>query len=200
MSVKEPLLLELPMPIRTPRLIILPAAPEHVDEFYQGKVESWEQLKEWMSWAQKPPVKEDDERTIREKQADFILRKDLWLLAFTPEGRFVVATGFHKLRWDIPRCEIGYWCRVPDQGKGYVTETVNALTRYAFIVMKMRKVSIHMDVENPRSEAVAKRLNYTYGYDDLGGITKPGHDELRTKRVYSCFDPSVLPPLEVSWG
>lgn len=197
--IKNPTLLPLPMPIRTPRLIIMPTMPEHVEEMYRAKLDSAEKIKEWLAWAASPPDLEKDRIMMAERQADFIMRTDIMLLAFTHDMRMVVSTGFHRIDWKIPRCEIGYWCRTPDEGNGYVTETANALTRYAFEVMNMRKVMIGMDVENPASENVAKRLGFIHEFDNIGGMTKPGSDELRTKRVYSRFNLDDLPPLEVSW-
>ncbi len=32
----------------------------------------------------------------------------------------------------VRRFELGYWCRTRHQGRGFVTEAVRALTRFAF--------------------------------------------------------------------
>lgn len=198
--IKKPILLDLPMPIRTPRLVITPTYPEHAEQLFNAKMESIPDLMEWMSWAVGDQgTIEDQKARMRKWHAELILREDLKLLAFTHDGELVVATGFHRIDWDIPRCDMGYWCKTSAQGRGYVTETANALTRYAFDVLKMRKVGIHIDKENRKSAAVAERLGFIHEYDDLGGIVKPSSDELRTKTVYSCFDPTTLPALDVSW-
>lgn len=198
--IKRPILLDLPMPITTPRLVIKPTYPEFAEQLFNAKKESMPELLEWMAWAPLDKGDIDDQRERMSKWlAKFILREELCLLAFTHEGELVVATGFHRINWDIPRCDMGYWCKTSAQGKGYVTEMANALTRYAFEVLKMRKVGIHVDKDNMKSAAVARRLGYVHEYDDLGGITKPNCDDLRIKSVYSCLDATKLPPLEVSW-
>ena len=198
--IKKPILLDLPMPIRTPRLVITPTYPEHAEQLFNAKMESIAELVEWMPWAvgDQGTIK-DQEALMRKWHAEFILREDFKLLAFMKNGELIAAAGFHRIDWDIPRCDIGYWCKNSAQGNGYITEIANALTRYAFEVLQMRKVGIHVDKENTKSAAVAERLGFIHEYDDLGGIVKPNTDELRTKRVYSCFDPAMLPALKVSW-
>ena len=184
----NPLLLELPMPIITPRLKIVSCDPEYAADLLQAKNESMPQLREWMSWAHnKEQTLEELTAQMREWYAKFILREELMLLAYTHEDELVVATGFHRVDWKIPRADIGYWCKTSAQGNGYVTEAANALTRYAFEVLKFRKVTIHVDKENTKSAAIPQRLGFLHEYDDLGCITKPNDDALRTKSVYSRF-------------
>ena len=198
--IKRPILLDLPMPIRTPRLVITPTYPEFAEQLFNAKMESIPELLEWMAWAVGDQgTLEDQKERMCKWQAEFILREELKMLVFTHDGEFVAATGLHRINWDIPRCDIGYWCKSSAQGNGYITEMANALTRYAFDVLKMRKVGIHVDKENMKSAAVANRLGFVHEYDDRGGITKPHTDELRIKSVYSCFDPAVLPALDISW-
>ena len=196
----NPLLLELPFPIITPRLKIVPPSPECAADLLRAKQESMSELREWMAWAHhKEQTVDEQAAQMREWYAKFILREDLMLLAYTHEGEFVVSTGFHRVNWSIPRSDIGYWCKTSALGNGYVTEAANALTRYAFEVLKFRKVTIHVDKENTKSAAIPQCLGFLHEYDDLGGITKPNDDALRTKSVYSRFSLDGLPPLDVSW-
>jgi len=197
--IEKPILLDLPMPIRTPRLVITMPLPEHSDAVREAKIESMPELTNWMLWAASNPRIGEEKTILTEALAEFILRENLMMLVFTHEGEFVAATGLHRFNWKVPRCEIGYWCRSSMTGKGYITEMANALTRYAFEVMKMRKVTIDVDSENTKSAAVAKRLEFVHDYDDLGGIVIPNATELRTRSVYACYDPTTLPPLEVNW-
>lgn len=198
--IKKPIFLDVPMPIRTPRLLIVAPDPKYAEGVFNAKMESMPHLLEWMAWAVGDQGTAEDQRERFIKwQSKFLLREEFPMLVYTHEGEFVAATGIKGINWDIPRCDIGYWCRSSMQGRGYVTEMANALTRFAFEVLKMRKVTIHVDKKNMKSAAVAERLGYLHEYDDLGGMIKPNSDEMRVKRVFSCFDPTILPPLEVSW-
>jgi RimJ/RimL family protein N-acetyltransferase len=187
------------MPIRTTRLEIRPITHVDVDEMVKAIHESKEKLQKWMPWAENIPSVEEYHNIVANSIKKMEEREEFWFMAFTHDGRMVISTGFHDIKWKVPRCSIGYWCRTSDEGNGYVTEVANALTRYAFEEMGMRKVMIDMDTENTASENVAKRLNFIHEFDDIGGLIIPNCSELRTKRVYSCFDPKTLPALDVSW-
>lgn len=201
MAIEKPMLLDLPMPIRTPRLLITPVHPEHAEAFYNAKVESMEVLYPWMVWAKNGPGTLDEQKEMMtRKYAEFILRENLMMLAFTHDGEFVVATGLHNLDWFIPSAEVGYWCKKSAQGQGYVTEAANAITRYAFEVLSMRKIYIGMDSENTASENVAKRLNMAKEFEELFGVHTLHNDNRRLRLSYACFSVADLPSLDVSWG
>ena len=197
---KKYILTDVPMPIRTERLVIFPMLPEHAEALYHAKLESIDHLRPWIAWAAETGSLDDQKEMIIRKYAEFVLREEMMLLAFTHEGEFVVATGFHDIDWRVPRASIGYWCRKSAVGNGYVTETANALIRYGFEVLGFRKIIINMDSENTASENVALRLNLTKEYEELGGLVTLHEGGLRTKRSYCCFDTSRLPPLDVTWG
>lgn len=200
MRIEKPILLDLPMPIRTPRLVITPPKLEYAEQIMAAKEESMDVLVPWMTWAKDGPGTLDDNKEVMIKHyAQFILREDLMMLAFTHEGEFVVASGIHRIDWDEPMAEIGYWCKKSAHGKGYVTETANALIRYAFDVLKMRKMQIGMDSENTASENVARRLNMIKEFECVGGVKTLHPEGMRTRYSYCCFDTKSLPPLEVSW-
>src|SRR5690606_18745889 len=159
-----------PMPIITPRLIIVAPHPDHAEKFWEAREASLDVLYPWMGWADKTTTLEENKIFLAKKAAEFITRESLMMLAFTHDGEFVVSTGLHDIDWRNGTIEIGYWAKKSAHGKGYVTEAANALTRYAFEVLKMRKVCIGMDSENAASEAVPKRLNMVKEFEAAGMI------------------------------
>lgn len=199
--IEKPILLDLPMPIRTPRLNIVMPDPKYAEEITRAKEESLDSLRPWMPWAKDGAGTVDDTREMLIKaQAKFILREDLMMLVFTHEGEFVAAAGLHGFSWRIPSAFIGYWAKTSAQGKGYVTEATNALLRYGFGHIGLRKMDVFMDSENTASENVAKRLNLPLEYEERGGVSTLHDDQLaRTKRNYAAFGVEDLPPLDVSW-
>lgn len=60
----------------------------------------------------------------------------------------------------MPRGEIGYWCTTDKVGNGYITETVVAMTEFAWTLGLVR-VELRCDARNLRSRAVAERAGYT---------------------------------------
>ena len=75
-------------------------------------------------------------------------------------GRFVLGTGLHPRNWDVPKFEIGYWCRSSLQRQGFATEAVRALTAAAFLEMAAERVEIRCDPRNIRSRRVAELAGY----------------------------------------
>lgn len=90
-------------------------------------------------------------------------------------------------------------CDVDYQGKGYVTECANALTRYAFDVLQAAKVVISMHIKNEKSLAVAERLGfYRYGIKDRDPLDCVSNQPEKNY-IYAANNIDNLPPLEVSW-
>lgn len=199
--IEKPILLEMPMPILTPRLKIVPMHLDYAEQVHEGVLDSMETLVPWMPWTEKPMTLEERKEMAVRKYTEFLLRDEsIMLIALTHDGRFVAATGYNKVDWQMRTIEIGYWCRTAEIGKGYVTEAANALARYAYEVMRMRKVTIGMDSENVASENVALRLGMTKEAETMGTIrTLHEGDALRRRMHYVSFDTNALPPLKVTW-
>jgi RimJ/RimL family protein N-acetyltransferase len=114
-----------------------------------------------MPWAKEVPTPEESEENIRQAVAKFVAREDLRLNAYEKEtGAFVIGTGLHRINWGVPKFEIGYWVRTSRAGRGYVTEAVGAITRFAFEVLGAERVEIRCDTRNGRSGRVALRCGY----------------------------------------
>jgi RimJ/RimL family protein N-acetyltransferase len=194
----NPILLDLPMPILTPRLCIKPREVGEGAVINRAVCGSLEHLKRWMPWAQKAPTVEESEEHCRRSVAKFIVREDLTLSIYSRDRRtFIGSTGLHRVNWEVPSFHIGYWVVPEFEGKGLITEAVNAVTRYAFGVAGARRVEIRCDPENARSLAVAKRLGFVqegiFKNDNvLDGVVR---DTIVTARC----DAEGLPALEVSW-
>lgn len=192
------ILRDLPMPIYTPRLVIRPPEAGMGKALNEAKKESLTSLSEWFPWGDSSV--EEDEIMLRKQAAKFLTRDDLMLLVFDYADRLVGCTGFHFVNnFETPVMHIGYWIRESEAKKGYVTEWVNALIRYGFEEIGLKKISIHCDSENKPSIAVPERLGFELEYAEKWGTTKPNTDGMRILNVYSRFDTDGLPPLNVTW-
>lgn len=160
---EHPMLLEFPYSFETERLTIRGPLPGDGQELHTAVVESQPELREWMPWAVSLPTAEQYEIRVRQGQLDFLARKDLWMLILRKGTNIIVgSTGLHRMDWDVPRFEIGYWVRTSYSGKGYITEAVRGMVNYAFHELSAKRVEIRCDALNERSIAVAKRLNFTH--------------------------------------
>jgi ribosomal-protein-serine acetyltransferase len=164
----NPILKEFPTEFFTDRLLIRMPQPGDGKAVYQAIQASIAELKPWMPFAQKEQSEQDVELNIREAHVKFLQREDLRLLIFRKDtGEFIASSGLHRINWDVPKFEIGYWIDTRHSGKGYMTEAVQGITRFAFHELKARRVEIRCDSRNKKSRAIPERLGFT-----LEGILK----------------------------
>ena len=197
----QPILLDLPLPIMTPRLMIRPVMPGDGPATHEAIEETHAQLHQWMPWAQQeidPP--ETAEVNIREAYARFILRKDFRMNGYERSSeRLVAFSGLHGPDWKIGRLEIGYWVRKSAQGHGYAAEIANALARYAFAVLKARRVEIRHAEGNLASQAIIRKLGFAHEGVKRQGMALPD-GAIADEHLYALLSPDPLPPLNVTWG
>jgi ribosomal-protein-serine acetyltransferase len=159
----DPTTLDFPEPIETERLIIRGPRPGDGAAFNAAILDSLEGITTWLGYYRDgPPTVAQSEAFIRSQHAHFVTRENLMMLVFLKEsGVLVASSGLHP-KWDVPSFEIGYWCRTPYSGNGYVTEAVRAQTDFAFEHLGARRVYIRCDTLNHASANVAKRAGFTW--------------------------------------
>ena len=158
-----PILRDVPMAFETERLLIrAPQIGEGV-ALNEAIRESIEELKQWMPWVHPVPTIEDSEAHAREALAQFISREALFMrLIFKANDELVGSSGLHVKSWDVPRFEVGYWCRTKSSGQGLISEATRGLTRFAFDCLQANCVSIRCDARNERSRRVIERSGFIY--------------------------------------
>ncbi|MFA9559275.1 GNAT family N-acetyltransferase [Evansella sp. AB-rgal1] len=182
----KPILLDFPNEFYTERLLIRMPRPGDGKVVHEAMTASMEELKPWMPFAQKEQTVEEVEQNIREAHAKFLTREDLRLLVFHKEtGEYIASSGLHRIDWDVPKFEIGYWIDTRQSGKGYITEAAGRIAEFAFEEFKARRVEICCDEKNIRSRAVAERLGFSLDvilkHDDVSA----DGTELRNTCIYS---------------
>ena len=186
---RDPLLIDVPERLLTRRLVLRCPRPGDGPAVNEAVTVSLDELRPWMPWAQAAPTLDESEANVRGAQAKFLLRSDLVYAIWEHDGqgverRLVGGTGLHRIDWSVPRFEIGYWRRSGEQGRGLVTEAVQALSRMAFEVLQAQRVEIRMDDINTASWKVAERAGFT-----LEGVlrrdTVAVDGRVRDTRVYA---------------
>ncbi len=197
MSIK-PLLLDCPFPLKTERLVIRPLMPGDGKQLNEAVVESFAVFNKWLPWAKTIPTLEESEEVARLFYADFLLRKAFHLAVFHGD-RLVAMCGFHGIKWEIPSAEIGYWCRVSEQSKGYVTQATQALTLYGFKQLGLKRIAILCEEENVPSQKVAERLGFVLESKAQGVLINLRGEGLVHSRCYVRFDSQELDATYVTW-
>jgi RimJ/RimL family protein N-acetyltransferase len=197
----HPVLIDLPMPIRTPRLLLRPKQPGDGEHTAAAVAETWQDLHQWMRWAENPDDFTAERMEIRTRQmmASFLLREVIELSAIEiATGQPVVWCGFHDIDWTARICDTGYWVRMSAQRRGFATEAANALVRYAFGALNMRRVGLTHAGGNELSRRIAEKLGFQPEGIQREASLLPG-GRVADKHCYARFDTVGLPDLEVSW-
>lgn len=199
MASSSRVLIEVPMPIRTPRLLIRPKQIGDGALTSAAVAETWEELHQWMGWAENRDEFTAELMEIRNRHvmASFILRETIELIGIeAATGTPVVWCGFHDINWQGRQCDTGYWVRKSAQGQGFATEATNALVRYAFGALGMRRVGLTHSAGNAASRRVAEKLGF-----NLEGILKCANvlpaGKSADRFCYARLGITCLPALEV---
>lgn len=159
----EAILREFPDRFESERLLIRLPLPGDGAEVHAAITESLDELRPWMPWAQLEQTIDDVEVNVRQARADFLARRDLRLhLYLREDGTFVGSSGLHRIDWEVPRFEIGYWVRTPMAGQGFATEATRRIADFAFDDLGAERVEIWCDARNERSAAVAARAGFEF--------------------------------------
>lgn len=162
MSVEQPILLDLPEELSTERLLLRVVRPGDGSHLHTAVCASQEHLKKWMPWAVEPMDEAGYEAYAREQYAKFLRREEFQFLLYLHGSDAVIGSvGFHHVRWQVPKLEVGYWLHKEFGGQGYMTEAVKRVSTWAFEALSMVRLAIECDVHNEKSAAVARRCGYT---------------------------------------
>ena len=157
----DPILREFPYSLETERLLIRGPLPGDGKMVRTAVLESQDELKQWLPWAVDIPDEEQYEANIRKGHTRFLNREDLWMMILLKDtGVIIGGSGLHRIDWDVPKFEIGYWLATVYTGHGYMTEAVEAINNFAFDTLGARRVEIRVDSNNHKSIAIPKRLGF----------------------------------------
>lgn len=141
-----------------------------------------------MPWAKEVPTVEQSEEHCRNASAKFLRREDLQLLLFLKDSQTLVgSSGLHRINWDVPKFEIGYWCRTPFSGKGYIREASESIARFAFEQLGAHRVEIRADSKNERSLRIPRALGFQHE-GTLQNDARDGAGALRSTEVFALVE------------
>ena len=189
------------MPIRTPRLLIRPKQIGDGARTSAAVVETWDELHKCMRWAENRDAFTAESMEIRNRQvmASFVLRETIELVGLeAATGEAVIWCGLHDIDWQGRQCDTGFWVRKSAQGKGFATEAGNALLRYAFGALGMRRIGLTHSRGNAASRRIAEKLGFSFEGVQRGANILPGGKSM-DRYCYARFDVAGLADLEVKW-
>ncbi|MGE5674279.1 MAG: GNAT family N-acetyltransferase [Mycobacterium leprae] len=160
---ESPLSIRIPEELVGERIIVRPYREEDAPAFWEAIEESRAHLAPWLPWVHYYQTPADVPPFLIRSRARWLLREDMVVGIFErATGRFLGGSGLHRIDWSRRSFEIGYWLRKSAEGRGYVSETVQLLTRLAFDTLAAYRVEIRMNVKNDRSRHVPERLGFVH--------------------------------------
>lgn len=160
----DPTLLDLPSSIETERLLLRSPQTGDGAMLLPALVESLPELRRFLAslpWVAADQTLESAEVYCRTAQSNFIARKDLpFFILERVTGQLVGAAGLHRMVWETPKAEVGYWGRTSRVGNGFITEAVSAITEYAFDQLHAARVELITDEANKKSRRLAERCQF----------------------------------------
>lgn len=187
------------LPILTPRLCLRGPEPKDSTDITTALEESRPELQRWLNWATPWPSQEETEKWLLQSITDF--KNEASHVRF--EGfdrqteRFLISLGCTRMNSEC--FHISYWARTSAAGNGYVTEAVNALSRYLFDVCGAKRLETGYEIGNIASQRVLEKCGFEYEKDwDNHIANKPGL--IRKEKLYVMNKIDQLPPLEVTYN
>ncbi len=185
----SPILLDVAEQIESKRLVLRAVMPGDGALHFPAVQESLHDLRLHLGhlpWVKEEPSLANSEKYCRNNRSSFMQRENLvYFIYLKSDQSFIGGVGLHRIDWDIPKVEVGYWCRSGAQGNGYIVEAVKAITEFALIQLAAKRVEICAVDVNVSSWKVAERAGF-----ELEGIlrnaTRDGAtDKLQDMRIYS---------------
>lgn len=159
----RPVLRDVPDELIGDRVVVRPYRPGDGAPLWDAVEESREHLLPWLSWGDTHKSPMDSEEFVRKMHARWYLREDMpvgiWERA---TERYLGGSGLHRIDWEVPSFEVGYWLRKSAVGHGYMTEAVRLLCSMAFETLGANRVHIQVAAGNHKSAAIPPRLGFVH--------------------------------------
>ncbi len=151
------------------------ARPPMGDAIYDATVASFDQLHQWMTWANDVPRRATLEEFLSSAEILFDRDEDCnYALIEKSSGELVGSSGLH-FKGDRDSREIGYWVRSDRTGRGYATSAARALAEAAFRYLPIDRVIIRMDKANVASASVPPKVGFRLLGEEARPRETPGH-------------------------
>lgn len=140
--------------------------PRHAEELYEVIDANRAHLERWLPWAtittNPEPVREFASRSL----AAFVESNAL-NLSILEHGRIVGGIGLDRVQRrddgiEMASGDIGYWLIESAQGRGIMTRAARPVIEHGFTAMRLLRITIRAEPDNPRSWAIPERLGFHY--------------------------------------
>ena len=130
----------------------------------------------------------DLSRIFVSKKVKQLQEKEEFLFKLKEKGaRTIIGLVYIKeIDWDIKQAELAYCIGYQYGGKGWATQSIKALSNYAFSTLGLRSLRIIVHKSNLGSIKIAEKCGYTWVRTLQKEHTPPGEDALDME-LYELF-------------
>lgn len=195
-----------PVPITTPRLLLRPPTLSYQDayDYFIAVTESKAELSLWLSWPKYLLSINHAVKYIQDCHVNWIANNnnDIGLVLFitSQESRkFLGSITIWNIVWEIPKFEFGFWLRTSETKQGYMSEAINALTKYCFCQLGAKRIEINCEIKNSAAQLIPKKLNFNLEKILKNDCLAIADGQPTDRMLFSCTNSENLPKLEVRW-
>ncbi len=110
------------------------------------------------------PFKPTDAMATIRRSQNFARRKEQLTITLGIEykqtGEIIGGIGLHQINYRMKNVEVGCWIGKPFRGTGLMVEAMQAVLRYAFNELKLKRVHAHIYVENIASQKMVEKCGF----------------------------------------
>lgn len=134
---------------------------QHADGLLAAINANRDHLRQWLPWVDHMQGRE---QMLRHIEIAYIRHGDGLEFpgVITENGVPIGRIGLYNIDRFNQLATIGYWISAAHGGKGVVTQATATIIRHAFNALNLNRLEIQCAVGNDRSEAIPKRLGFTY--------------------------------------
>jgi ribosomal-protein-serine acetyltransferase len=142
---------------------LLPRTAALTGAYHELLAANQQRLARWEPWAAQPSTPESTRSFLEASGRAWLDGTELPAAIAVPNGDRWQLVGSAGLRISTYRqsAEAGYWIDAAFEGRGLVTRAMTALLDQAFGPLGLARVTVHTEVANQRSRALAARLGFT---------------------------------------
>lgn len=158
-----PNIAKLPLVIETARLVMRPWTVDDVEDIWPTVSDPT--FPQFMSW--EAHKTKDETREWLDRASRVVASNEEVSWAIEHEGRVIGTIGLHEIVWQarafrMDRGALGYWLATAHQRKGFMTEAVQGIVRFAFDTMGLHKVVVTCFAENVASRRVIEKAAFRW--------------------------------------
>jgi ribosomal-protein-serine acetyltransferase len=143
---------------------LLPRTAALTDAYHELLAANRERLARWEPWAAEPPTPESTRSFLEASGRAWLEGTELPVAIAVPAGDHhwqLAGSAGLRISGYSNSADSGYWIDAAFEGRGLVTRTMTALLDQAFGPLGLARVTVHTEVANQRSRALAARLGFT---------------------------------------